>query len=197
MTSYFIVEGFEEGNHDLDEAIEYYLDGQDDELPRTVEVTVWTLAETGAAPLTVDCVAWVADNRPGWLKIPGLHLHFEAPRRPDNNKGEINMFDNELTSQQAADRLGVSRPWLVKNLKPARMVGNQRRYQINDVDTFGVDARDWSPPPCWTCGSRDCEPGCCPGPSPDDDLMLTARDTPDLADHEAFAHSGLIPSEDV
>ena len=25
---------------------------------------------------------------------------------------------------------------------------------------------------CWTCGSRDCEPGCCPGPSPFDDLML-------------------------
>ena len=48
------------------------------------------------------------------------------------------MFDNELTSQQAADRLGVSRPWLVQNLKSARMVGNRRRYLVDDVDDFGA-----------------------------------------------------------
>ena len=47
------------------------------------------------------------------------------------------MYDNELTSQQAADRLGVSRPWLVKNLQPWRKIGNRRRYRIGDVDALG------------------------------------------------------------
>ena len=43
----------------------------------------------------------------------------------------------ELTSQQAADRLGVSRPWLTARLKPHRTVGNRRRYRTEDVDAFG------------------------------------------------------------
>ena len=44
----------------------------------------------------------------------------------------------ELTSQQAADRLGVSRPWLTARLKPHRMVGNRSRYRIEDVDAYGA-----------------------------------------------------------
>ena len=48
------------------------------------------------------------------------------------------MLPNELSSQQAADRLGVSRPFVVKHLKTSRKVGNRRRYQLNDVDEFGA-----------------------------------------------------------
>ena len=48
------------------------------------------------------------------------------------------MLSNELTSQQAADRLGVSRPFVVKNLKPWRKVGNLNRYLIDDVDAFAA-----------------------------------------------------------
>ena len=46
--------------------------------------------------------------------------------------------ETELTSQQAAARIGVSRPYLCANVKAWRMVGNRRRYRPEDVDAHAV-----------------------------------------------------------
>jgi excisionase family DNA binding protein len=53
--------------------------------------------------------------------------------------------ETEITTQQAAAILNVSRPFLIgmidKGILPARMVGNQRRLPLKDVLAYKADNR--------------------------------------------------------
>lgn len=54
--------------------------------------------------------------------------------------------DTEITTQEAAYLINVSRPFVVslveKGVLPARMVGNQRRLRLEDVLAYKAQARD-------------------------------------------------------
>ncbi len=107
--------------------------------------------------LTGATVQLQADDTNATLEIPGeaLRLLVDVLAQIANgNAVTVAPVHAELTTQQAADLLNVSRPYLVKLLEdekiPHRRVGNRRRVlladlltykRLDDVDRHAVAAR--------------------------------------------------------
>ncbi len=66
--------------------------------------------------------------------------------------------ESEITTQEAADLLNVSRPYVVglidKGVLPARMVGNQRRLPLKHVLVYKAEKHAKAP----RCARRNCPP---------------------------------------
>ena len=82
----------------------------------------------------------VADDGPVRLELPGdvVRLLIDILRQvADGHAVTVAPVRAEITTQQAADLLNVSRPYLVELLEngqiPFRRVGNRRRVQLVDV----------------------------------------------------------------
>ena len=79
-------------------------------------------------------------REPTTLELPPIAARLLQQMLEEMGKGNavtVVPTDAEITTQQAADLLNVSRPYLVgmidKGELPARMVGNQRRLPLADV----------------------------------------------------------------
>lgn len=122
---------------------------------RTVAQAAAAVSELGRfmreSPNLADAVVKLkADDNNAELEIPGeaLRLLVDVLAEIANgNAVTIAPVHAELTTQQAADLLNVSRPYLVKLLEeeriPFRRVGNRRRVQLKDLLAFKrIDDRE-------------------------------------------------------
>ena len=96
------------------------------------------LARFGSEPLTVRIAG---SNEPVTLPARAVRLLVDLlSQMARGNAVTIVPYDAELTTQQAADLLGVSRPFLVKQLEtgrlPFRKVGTHRRIGFADLAAY-------------------------------------------------------------
>ncbi len=91
-------------------------------------------------------VSLKADDTDTTLEIPGHALHLLVDilaQIANGNAVTVAPVHAELTTQQAADLLNVSRPYLVKLLEerkiPYRRVGNRRRVLLTDLLKYKHD----------------------------------------------------------
>lgn len=77
------------------------------------------------------------------LEVPGYvirYLKFLLRNMVEGKAVQISSVKTELSSQEAANMLGVSRPFLVKLLEqnkiPFRKVGTHRRIDLKDLQTY-------------------------------------------------------------
>jgi len=82
------------------------------------------------------------------LELPPAAAHLLTEMLQEMAAGNavaVLAVESELTTQQAADLLNVSRPYLVGLIRdgtlPARMVGNQRRLPLKDVLAYKTATR--------------------------------------------------------
>ena len=82
------------------------------------------------------------------LKLPAAAAKLLSQMLVEMGKGRALTLvptDTEITTQQAADLLNVSRPYVIglidKGVLPSRMVGNQRRLPLADVLTHKAETK--------------------------------------------------------
>lgn len=97
----------------------------------------------GASRKVKDVVLIKFDNKAGYIKIPKKALMFFLYIIKNMAEGKaINLvsLDSEITTEEAAVILNVSRPHVVKLLEsgeiPFKKVGTHRRIQFDDVLTY-------------------------------------------------------------
>ncbi len=98
------------------------------------------LEQRHAAEQTLSLLVTAAENKVTTLELPqsAASLLVEILKQmAEGNAVSLMPVEPEITTQQAANLLCVSRPYLVgmieKGELPARMVGNQRRLPLKEV----------------------------------------------------------------
>ena len=106
------------------------------------------LAEGGGDAASLRVQLTVAGREVTTLDLPAPAARLLAEILKELGQGRavtIVPVEAEITTQQAADLLNVSRPYLVgmieKGTLPARMVGNQRRLPLKDVLAYKTENR--------------------------------------------------------
>jgi excisionase family DNA binding protein len=104
------------------------------------------LADAGDKPLRVQVAA--AGREVTTVDLPPVVARLLMDILKETAAGNavtLVPFREEITTQQAADLLNVSRPYLVgmidKGELPARLVGNQRRLPLKDVLAYRAENR--------------------------------------------------------
>ncbi len=95
---------------------------------------------------TLSLIVIAAENKTMTLELPkgaASLLVKILKQMAEGNAVSLLPVEPEITTQQAADLLCVSRPYLVgmieKGELPARMVGNQRRLPLKDVLAYRLE----------------------------------------------------------
>lgn len=104
------------------------------------------LEQRHAAEHTLSLLVTAAENEVTTLELPqgAASLLVEILKQmAEGNAVSLLPVEPEITTQQAANLLCVSRPYLVgmieKGELPARMVGNQRRLPLKDVLAYRLE----------------------------------------------------------
>jgi excisionase family DNA binding protein len=91
-------------------------------------------------------VAGDGDDMPP-LELPPVaaELLIEILKQTDGNAVTLTPVKPEITTQEAADLLNVSRPFVIglieKGRLPVRMVGNHRRLPLSDVLAYKAETK--------------------------------------------------------
>jgi excisionase family DNA binding protein len=115
--------------------LEVPVSAQPDEVPRIRELA----SQLAAARSDVRCILTDKENRVQ-LDLPAslFRVLVEAAQQLANGRSVVIVhYDEELTTQQAADLLQVSRPYLIRLLEegqiPYHYVGTHRRIRMGDL----------------------------------------------------------------
>ncbi len=104
------------------------------------------LEQRNAAEQTLSLLVSATENKTTTIELPksAASLLIEILKQmAEGNAVSLLPVEPEISTQQAANLLCVSRPYLVgmieKGELPARMVGNQRRLPLKDVLAYRLE----------------------------------------------------------